>query len=336
MQIYLGVGNDFSEDRLRFAAQIGADGVNGMPTPTPAEKDNGHYDLQTLKELRTRVESYGIKLYSIRLLPWEWTFKWMLGLPGRDEQIENFQKHIRNMGAAGIPILTYNMHTMRFYRTSREAPARAGSRATAFDFNIVKDYGPMTAESSKVDISLIPEEHRRPVSDEQLWDNLAYFLKAVVPVAEESGVRLALHPDDPPIPQIGQVCRIMRSPEAFRRATEIVDSDANGIHFCQGCFTEMGVDLVKEITYFGSRNKIVAVDFRNILGEVNDFREAWPDEGQGDMAATLKAYKDTGFDGPFCPDHIIRMDGDTPWGHRYWSYAVGHMRGLEAGIDLVK
>ncbi len=96
----------------------------------------------------------------------------------------------------------------------------------------------------------------------------------------------------------------------------------------------MGVDLVKEITYFGSRDKIVAVDFRNVIGEVNNFREAWPDEGQADMAATMKAYMDVGFEGPMCPDHIIRTAGDTDWGHRYWAWAVGHIRGLEAGIGL--
>lgn len=330
MEIYLGVGADFSEDKLRFTAQIGADGVNGSPTPT--EKDNGFYDLQGLKDIRSQVESYGLKMYSIRLGPWSWRYKWMLGLPGKDEQIENTQKTIRNMGEAGIPIFTYNMHTMLFYRTSNDAPARGGSRATAFDFEAVKDAPLM--HSGGADVSLIPEEYRKPVSDEELWKNLEYFLKAVVPVAEEAGVRLALHPDDPPIPEIGQVCRIMRSADAFRRAVEIVDSPANGVHFCQGCFTEMGVDLVKEITYFGSRNKIVAVDFRNVLGEVNNFREAWPDEGQADMAATMKAYMDVGFEGPMCPDHIIRTDGDTGWGHRYWAWAVGHMRGLESGIRL--
>lgn len=330
MEIYLGVGTDFSDDKLKFTAQIGADGVNGAPKPTA--NDAGFYDLHGLINLRSRVESFGLKMYSIRLVPWSWTYKWMLGLPGRDEQIENYQKTIRNMGAAGIPILTYNMHTMRFYRTSNDAPARGGSKATSFDFKLVENAPLMTAGGA--DVSLIPEEHRKPISDDQLWDNLTYFLKAVIPVAEESGVRLALHPDDPPIPQIGQVARIMRTADAFRRVIEIDDSDANGIHFCQGCFTEMGVDLVKEITYFGSRNKIVAIDFRNIIGEVNDFREAWPDEGQADMAATMKAYKDVGFSGPACPDHIIHMDGDTDWGHRYWAYAVGHMRGLEAGIDL--
>ena len=263
------------------------------------------------------MESHGLKFYSVRVLPWAWTYKWMLGLPGRDEQIEKFQQTIRNMGKAEIPIHTYNMHAMRFYRTSNDAEARGGSKATAFDFNKVANSPLMT--NGGVDISLIPEDYRRPYPDDELWANLEYFVKAVVLVAEESGVRLALHPDDPPIPQIGKVARIIRSPEAYRRLIEMHPSESNGIHFCQGCFTEMGVDLPAEIKYFGSRNRIAAVDFRNIIGHVNDFREAFPDEGQVDMAATMNAYREVGFNGPFCPDHIIRTDGDTRWGHRYWA-----------------
>lgn len=331
MKIYLGVGSDFSDDKLRFIAQIGADGVYGSPPVGP--DDQGFHDYHTLVNLRTKVESYGLTFYSVRLLPWTWTYKWMLGLPGRDEQIENFQKTIRHMGAAGIPIHTYNMHTMRFYRTSRDTEGRAGTRATSFDYELVKD-APLMTTGPGPDIRLIPEEYQRPVSDDELWENLTYFLEAIVPVAEEAGVRLALHPDDPPVPAIGGVARIMRSPEAYRRLIEISPSDANGIHFCQGCFTEMGADLPAEIQYFGSRNKIVAVDFRNILGAVESFREAFPDEGQADMAATMKAYRDVGFDGPMCPDHAIHIDGDSRWGHRYWAYAIGHMRGLEQALDF--
>jgi len=327
LKIYLGT--DFSDERLRFTAQVGADGVHGTPEPGPA--DRGYYDFNTLITLKSKVESYGLKFYSVRLAPWAWVYKWMLGLPGRDEQIENYQRTIRNMGAAGIPILTYNMHALRFYRTSNDAPTRGGARATNFDIDAVKN-APLMTTGPGADASLIPLEHRKPVADAQMWANLEYYLKAVVPVAEEAGVRLALHPDDPPVPAIAGVARIMRSPEAYRRLIKIDPSDANGVHFCQGCFTEMGADIPAEVRYFGSRNKIVAVDFRNVLGTPTKFREAFPDEGQADMAAAMKAYLDVGFDGPMTPDHAIHMDGDTAWGHRYWAYAVGHMRGLEQAL----
>ena len=330
MKIYLGVGSDFSEDKLKFAAQVGVDGVFGAPAPD--DRNLGYYDYHNLVNVRSRVKSYGLE-FSVRLLPWTWTYKWMMGLPGRDEQIENYQKTVRNMGAAEIPTLTYNMHVLRFYRTSRDAVGRAGARGSSFDIELVKN-APVMSGGPGIDTSLIPEEHRRPISDEAMWDNLTYFLKAAVPVAEEAGVRLALHPDDPPIPSIAGVARIMRSPEAYRRLIEIDPSDANGIHFCQGCFTEMGADIPEEIRYFGGRNKIVAVDFRNTLGTTEHFRETFLEEGRADMAAAMKAYRDVGFDGPMCPDHAMHMDGDTDWGHRYWAYASGHMRGLWQALEM--
>jgi len=251
----------------------------------------------------------------------------MLGLPGRDEQIERLQKRIRNLGAAGIPMMVFNMHALRFYRTSRDALERGGARSTSFEWERVKD-APLMAGGSGTDPSLIPESHRQPISDEQMWDNYAYFLKAVVPVAEEAGVRLALHPDDPQVPTIGGVARIMRSPEAMRRALEIVPSDHFGLKFCVGCFSQMGADVAEEIRYFGGRNKIFLVDFRNVRGRVDRFQETFLDNGQEDMAEIMRAFVETGYEGPIGPDHAVHLAGDDARGNRYWAYAIGYMRAL--------
>ncbi len=329
MRFFLGVGSDLSEEKLRFAAQIGVESVSAAPAPEDPRR--GHYGFEELLTAKTLIESYGLKFEILRMLPWEWCFKYMMGLPGRDEQIENFQKSLRNLGAVGIPTLIYNMHALRFYRTSRSAPGRAGASGTSFDIELVQN-APLMTTGPGIDGSLIPPEHRKPISDQQMWDNLTYFLKAVVPVAEETGVRLAIHPDDPPVPSIAGVARIMRSPEAYRRLIEIEPSDHNGIAFCQGCFTEMGANLTEEIRYFGSRNKIVTVDFRNIRGTTTNFRETFPDDGQADLYETMKAYIDVGFEGPMTPDHAMHIVGDSPWGHRYWSFAIGHMRGLSEAI----
>ena len=124
MKSFLNVGNNWSEERLRFALQIGVDGVVAMPAPR--DPDLGLYDLETLVELRERVESFGLVFFGIRLLPWTWTYKWQLGLPGRDEQLENLKTTVRNIGGAGIPMLVYNMHALRQYRTSSTAPQRGG------------------------------------------------------------------------------------------------------------------------------------------------------------------------------------------------------------------
>jgi mannonate dehydratase len=280
--------------------------------------------------LKSQIEEYGMKYEGVSLLPWRMCYKWMLGLPGRDEQIEKLQTTIRNMGAAGVPVLIYNMHALRFYRTSRETIERGGSRGTSFEMERVKD-APLMA-SPGIDESLIPESHRRPISDEEMWENLTYLQKAVVPVAEEAGVYLALHPDDPPVPKIAGVARIMRDPEAFRRAIEIVPSDHNGLKFCVGCFSEMGADVAEEIRYFGSRNKIFFVDFRNIRGDVNCFCETFPDDGNEKMFDMMKALKESGYKGAVHPDHAMKITGDTRDSRQYWAFAIGHMRGLLEGL----
>ncbi|MBI2908935.1 MAG: mannonate dehydratase [Chloroflexi bacterium] len=326
-----------SDEKLRFAAQIGVDAVGAAPAACDLEK--GYYEFAPLVALRSQVESYGLKLEIINLPPWRWSYKWMLGLPGRDEQIENCQKTIRNLGAAGIPIFMYNIHALRFFRTSWHVPQRGGALATGFDVERAKTAPLMVAGSSTragdplIDTDLIPAAHRRPISDEEMWDNLTYFLKGVVPVAEEAGVKLAMHPDDPPIPVVGGVARIMRSPEAFRRAIEIVPSECNGLTFCQGCFAEMGADVVKEIRYFGSRKKIFLVHFRNVAGTAENFAETFPDNGQVDMVEAMRAYAEIGYDGAMSPDHPLRLEGDGDWSQRYWAYAIGYMRGLAQAVD---
>ena len=315
-----------TDEKLKFLQQLGVEGV--MATPDTDQEDRGYFSIEELQGLKNKVESYGMKLEVVSPFQsrWNWAFKWMLGLPGRDEQIENCLKMIRSMGNIGIPIFTYNMHALRFYRTARNAPARGGALATSFDVDLAKDAPLM--QGGNIDTSRIPESHRHPVGDEEMWQNLTYFLKAVVPVAEQAGVKMGLHPDDPPIPEIAGVARIMRSPEAFRRAIEIVPSESNGLLFCQGCFTEMGCDVFDEIRYFGSRNKIFWVHFRNVVGTAEKFTEAFPDQGRLDMFEAMKTYAEIGYDSYLAPDHKLGLVEDTDWGHRYWAYALGYMRSL--------
>jgi mannonate dehydratase len=258
----------------------------------------------------------------------------MLGLPGRDEQIENVRRTIRNMGAAGIPIYTYNIHALRYYRTSSHAPVRGGALSTSFDADLVKN-APLFA-SDGANTELIPEAHRRPIWDEEMWDNLRYFLEAVLPVAEEAGVTMAMHPDDPQVPQIGGVARIMRSPEAFRRLLDLRPSPNSKLLFCVGCFTEMGADVPAEVRYFGERDRLAWVHFRNIRGTRERFVETFPDEGDADMVAVLEAFRDAGYRGHFAPDHHIRVEGDSDWGHRYWAYALGVTRGMLMAVGSKK
>lgn len=321
------LSTDFSDERLKFCAQIGVDGVSGAPEPGP--NDDGYFTAETLRSHKELVESYGLQSAALRMAPLEWTYRWQLGLNGADEQIQNYCKTLRNMAEVGLDFIIFNMHALRIYRTSSEAPDRGGSKATSFDINLATHNPLMVHPNSAFDIEWVPEDERVPKSDEDMWSNLKHFLEVVTPVAEEVGIRIGLHPDDPPVPEISGVARIMRSPEAFRRYLELVPSGSTGVVFCQGCFTEMGCDVPEEIRHFGSRGKIFSLDFRNIKGELNNFQETFPETGNADMVETMKAYYESGFDGWITPDHAIHLDGATDWGHRYWAYAIGHIKGID-------
>jgi mannonate dehydratase len=169
-----------------------------------------------------------------------------------------------------------------------------------------------------IDFSLILESHWRPIGDEEMCDNFTYFIKAVVPMAEEAGVKMGVHPDDPPISPLGGVARIMRSPEAFKRVIETVPSDYNGLEFCQGCFSEMGTDVIESIKY---------------QGVADNFDECFIDEGQTDMFDAMKAFHEVDFDGVLIVDHTPHMVDDTDWGHRGRAYAMGYMKGLKQVIE---
>ena len=170
-----------------------------------------------------------------------------------------------------------------------------------------------------------PDKHIRA---EQLWENLAYFLRRVIPVAEEVGIRMAMHPDDPPLPEpLGGADRIVSTLEDYQRIFDLVPSPANGMLFCQGCVTEMGVNVLEAIRRIGSQDKIVYVHFRNIRGAPRRFQEVFIDEGQVDMLRAMQTYKEAGFHGSFMMDHTPGMP--HPSGH--WTghaYANGYIRAL--------
>jgi mannonate dehydratase len=276
----------------------------------------GCYELPELLHLRIRVESAGLRLAGISM-PRSFYIKAMLGLPGRDEQIENFCETLRNMGEAGIPMLGYSWNALHVWRTSHWARGRGGSLYSSFDYDLVKDAPPTSFGV---------------ISDEEMWENFTYFLKRVIPAAEEAGVKMALHPDDPPVPSICGIARIFRNVEAYKRMIEIAPSDYNGLLFCQGTFAEMGEDIPEAIRYFGSRKKIFFVHFRNVKGTVPKFEETFIDDGDIDMFEAMKTYKEIGFDGPISLDHTPHLDNDTEWEHRGRAYAIGYMKAL---IDVV-
>ncbi|MEA3408551.1 MAG: mannonate dehydratase [Chloroflexota bacterium] len=315
MRIATHIGEP-TDSKLRLAKQMGlSDIVAGPPRTESGEMPT----VEDWERLRRKVESHELTLSVIETIPI--SDRAMLGLPGRDEDIQSFCQSVLRMGAADIPILCYNwMPVLHAFRTSRNKRIRGGARATAYDHALLED-APLTEAGE--------------VSAEQLWESLSYFLEIVVPVAEEAGVKLAMHPDDPPISPIRGMARIMSTPEAFQELIDLVPSPNNGITFCQGCFAEMGVDVPETIRYFGEQKKIFFAHFRNVRGAVPSFYETFHDEGDTDMFAALKAYCDVGFDGPMRPDHYPAMEGEEvgEWHVKGRLFAVGYMKGLLEGVQ---
>jgi mannonate dehydratase len=304
----------------RLGVQLGVtDAVTSLPRSRTGSAPT--WDFLPLLHMKQRFADAGLTVSVIESSPPMDRIK--LGLPGRDEEIEHICEMLTNMGAVGIPIWCYNfMAVFGWLRTSTTIPTRGGALVTGYDHELMRA-APLTDAGT--------------VSAEKLWDNYAYFLERVVPVAERAQVRLALHPDDPPISPIRGIARIFINVEAFTRALEMVKSDYNGITFCQGSFATMGADIPAAIRYFGRRQKIHFVHFRDIRGTASRFVEAFHDDGQTSMAEAMRCYQEIGFAGPMRPDHVPTMEGDSNDTPAYTTrgrlYAIGYMRGLIEGLQ---
>jgi mannonate dehydratase len=254
--------------------------------------------------------------------------KTKLGLEGRDEEIANFTILMKSLSKAGVDVICYNwMPAIGWYRTDKARPGRGGALVTAFDYDAIKD-APLTQYGV--------------VTKETLWKNLEYFLKAVIPEAEKVGMKLAMHPDDPQVDSIKGISRIMTSVDNFKKLVDLVPSPSNGITMCQGNFSLMGADIPTVVKYFGKRNLVHFVHFRNVQDLSGNkpstkFTETFHDEGQIDMYAAMKAYYDIGFKGPIRPDHVPTMAGDSNDFPGYSTigslFAWGYIKGLMEAVQ---
>jgi len=247
----------------------------------------------------------------------------VLGLPNRDAKIEEYKAHLRNLGKAGIPYTTYAHMANGIWSTEPEL-TRGGARARAFNV--------ATAQQGKWDQVYypMPLSHGQTYSSDEIWANYEYFIKQVVPVAEEAGVRIGIHPDDPPWPELAGVPRcIFSSFEGYRRALEIADSPNVGMCLCVGCWLEggqiMGKDVLETIRYFGKQKKLFKVHFRNVNAPLPHFVETFLDDGYMDMYKVMKALREVDFDGVMIADHIPLMAHDVRVGT---AFSIGYMKAL--------
>ena len=285
--------------------------------------DATHANADYYKSTRDKFAEYGIEVYGFGNLDVHNQDAIVLNLEDRDAKIEEYKAHLRSLGQAGIPYTTYAHMGNGIWSTEREETRGA---APARGFNLDK--------ASKGHwhgrVFDTPLSHGREYTEEEIWDNYTYFIKAVAPVAEESGVMIGIHPDDPPVPKLAGVPRcIFSSFDGYKRALEIANSPNVGICFCVGCWLEggewMGNDVLESIRYFAERNKIFKVHFRNVDKPLPHFVETFVDNGYMDMYQVMKHLHQFGFKGPIIPDHIPSLAGDSRVGT---AYTIAYMKAM--------
>ena len=317
MKLAMAYFFDEHENKIALAKQMGVlNVVTGTPVRNPGERP---WEYTAFYNKVKHFEDAGLNVHVIEgPTPLD---KVKLGLPGRDEEIDNFCELIENMAKLNVRTLCYNwMPVIGWFRTNMNVLSRGGARATGFNYELVKN-APLT--------------YAGEISQQQLWDNMEYFLKAVVPVAEKYEVRLAVHPDDPPVESLRGISRILINAAAFQRVIDMVPSEFNGITMCQGSFGAMGENVLELIHTF--KKKIFFSHFRDIRGTACNFVEAFHDDGMTDMAACMKAYMEIGFDGCMRPDHVPAMAGEENVNPGYSVlgnlFAIGYMKGLIEAVE---
>jgi mannonate dehydratase len=327
-RIRIGAGqvHTIDPETTAWARQLG---VTTFQMNTPAiPGDDGFWHETDLRRLRDAVAAEGLVLEALENVPVAFYDKVMLGKAGWEDQLERYCTTIRNMGRAGIPLLGHHFMPTFVWRTALDAPGRGGALVTAFDADLV----PL---GNKVVYPQEPPTEQATL--EEMRRNYGRFLDAVLPVAEAAGVRLALHPDDPPVPAIGGVARLFTSPEDLAWAMERSGgSPAWGMDLCLGTVSEMdgGPEAVRRaIDLLGPKGRIFYVHLRQVQGTVPRFQECFIGEGSYDAAAVIRQLIAVGFDGFLLDDHVPHMTGDSAYGHRARAHAIGYMQGLLAAIE---
>ncbi|MCZ6673741.1 MAG: mannonate dehydratase [Verrucomicrobia bacterium] len=300
-KLCLGTSRNADKARMRMIKQLGVDHVlmGGPERPWTEE---------SLSEIMNRFEENGLKVINMMIGGFP---NVIYGREGRDEEIEMLQNSLRAAGNVGLPVVEYNFYAHRLTEGYYQVEGRGGAGYTGYRYEDVKDLPP------------IPENGAHKAG--ALWDNLTYLLKAIIPVAEASNVRMALHPNDPPVPVSRGNEQIMATFDDWKRLIEIVDSPSNGVTYHSGVTSEIDVDPVEVCKYFGSRDRINHVHYRNVLVNIPsiDYVEVFPDEGKTDMFAVMKELVNQKYDLGIYPEHPRLLDYDRDHPHTTSQYPGG-------------
>ena len=315
IKISMQVDESVSDEDLAWIKQMGVSYLN-------VQTGNGRATLENFLAIRKRAEAAGLTVWNISNNENRNIEEITLNLPGRDQKIEWLKQYIRNTGKAGIGYITY-AHMANGIWSSEPETTRGGGKSRAFHLATAKGFwngkvyqGPLT--------------HGRAYSKDELWDNYTYFIRQIAPVAEEAGVRIGIHPDDPPVPELGGIPRqIFGTFDGYVRALEIASLPNIGVCLCCGTWMEGGSSTGKNVfeaaQAFAKMGKLWKIHFRNVTSPIPDFVETYIDGGYTDMWKLMKTLVDLDFRGNLIADHVPAMSGSR---QAAWSYSMGYIRAL--------
>jgi mannonate dehydratase len=355
MKIGLGLYREqLTPGNPRFARQAGATHIiahltsyfrGASPTLSAGDDVRGWGDcssdtLWTRDEMASLVglvRAHGLELAGIENFSPRFWFDILLDGPEKAAQIEGLKRLVHDAGAAGIPCIGYNFSIAGVWGWQRGPFARGGAMSVGFD-------GELTDLDAPIPDGVVWNMRYRPglegappvnVSSEELWSRLGDFLLALVPVAEEAGVVLAAHPDDPPADELRDTARLVNEPAKYERLLGVVDSPSNAIELCLGSIQEMRTgDIYESVRSFARRRRIGYIHFRNVRGKVPRYHEVFIDEGDIDMAEIVRILRDENYEGVLIPDHTPELECAAPW-HAGKAYALGYMRALINNADAL-
>ena len=280
------------------------------------------WDLESLQQVQLELAAAGLKLYGLEGDQFDMS-RIKLGLPGRDEDLDRFCQMLENMGKLGITLLCYNfMAQIGWLRSNADVPARGGALVSRFDLSELP--AGLTEAGS--------------VPTDQIWENFRLFIQRVMPVAEANHIRMALHPDDPPLPSLRGIGRIFGTFESFQKAYALAPSPSNGVTFCRANFKLMGVNLADCIRRFGSDQRLFFLHLRDVRGTAERFEEVFHDQAAGELMETLRQCHHAGFTGALRCDHVPTLAGETNTQPGYGTlgrlFADGYIIGLMDAMGI--
>lgn len=349
-------GDNLSEDGARFAAQLGVSDVvvhfndySAGPDGAPYLREGAvgpilrdcrgvtPWDHARMADAVAMLARHGLRVAALENFSPAFWSDILLDGPNRGPQMDGLKRLVRDAGRAGIPVIGYNFSIAGVWGWKKRAVARGGATTVVLDLTDEERDSPIPDGMVWNMRYRDPRPGAAPVTvgEAELWERFGWFLKELVPVAEEAGVRLAAHPDDPPLERLRGTARLVNRPEKYDRLLGLAESRSNALEFCIGSLQEMpGCDIYATTRHYARKQALAYVHFRNVKGRVPHYEEAFVDDGDVDMTEIVRILRDEAFDGVLVPDHVPDLTCAAPW-HAGHAYTVGYMKALITHADTL-